>query len=105
MDSDTYATGDDLSSERDDIVSEINSLADEQEEKRNNMPEQLQDSGSGETLQNRYDSLQEWASNLEGVDCDVDDITDESSEVEKEAHTERLQEIIEELQSYSYDGE
>lgn len=50
-----------------DVYDEIEQLRDEQEEKRDNMPYQLQDSGSGETLQNRYDSLQEWLDELDNI--------------------------------------
>jgi len=107
-----YSDIDDLSSERDSIVEDIRSLADEQQEKRDAMPEQLQESGSGEILGNRYDSLDEWANNLEGVDVDFDepdkeeDEDGESFEIRKEKElAERIDEIVSELQNYSYEGE
>lgn len=103
---------DSLKSEIDEIISDINSLADEQDEKRNNMPESLQDAPTGELLQNRYDSLQEWASNLEGVSIDFDepdkeeDEDGETFERRKEDElTERIQELKEGLVGYTYEGE
>lgn len=51
----------------DETISELEELRDECEEKRENMPYQLQDSGTGETLQNRYDSVQEWIDELESL--------------------------------------
>jgi hypothetical protein len=51
----------------------LEGLQSEQEEKRSNMPEGLQDSGTGELLQGRYDSLQELIDELEGLDIPNDD--------------------------------
>lgn len=100
-----YEDVEDLQDAVDEIVSEIRSLADEQDEKRNNMPEQLQDSGSGETLQNRYDSLNEWADNIEGVSIDFDKDEDQSEEEQAQAWEEYRDEVTDELSSNTYDGE
>lgn len=59
-----------LAAMRDELVSDLETLRDEQEEKRDNMPEQLQDSGSGELLQERYDALDGAISELESIDLD-----------------------------------
>lgn len=96
---DNTMTAEDIQSEVESIAEEIRNLGQEQEDKRGNMPDQLQDSGSGETLQNRYDSCEEWASNLEGVDFSVDD------DLKGEDLENRIEEIIEEVQGYSYEGE
>lgn len=69
-----------LESLRDEIIQEAEELRDEQEEKRNNMPEHLQDVGSGEILQNRYDSLDEFINSLELLDFDEDNDFDEALE-------------------------
>lgn len=95
----------------DDIKSRIEQLRDDQEEKRSNMPEQLQDSASGEMLQERYDALDEWVSDLDSIDLDTE-INEEAAlhgnegldDFEKEAlmedaREERIQEIIEQIQS------
>lgn len=82
-----------LEASRDTLVEQIEGLRDECEASRENMPYQLQDSGSGELLQERYDALDEWANELQDVDCDVDeDLSDEEKE-------ERIDEIISELEN------
>lgn len=92
----------DAESERDSIVDELRSLADECEEKRSNMPDQLQDSGSGEMLQNRYDACNEFADELENID--LSDIEKEDDETDEE-YEERMESILNELQGVSYNGE
>lgn len=62
----------------DDIRSDAESLRDECQEHLDNMPEQLQDSDSGQTLQERID-------NLDNVIGDIDNFDSEfESEIEKE---------------------
>ena len=51
-----------------DIASRIREIGDECEEKRGNMPEQLQDSASGELLQERKDACDSAADELEAID-------------------------------------
>lgn len=68
-----------------DIIERIREFADEQEEKRNNMPESLQEVGSGEILMNRTEALTDWADELEDLDMDdeafdFDDIPSYSGE-------------------------
>lgn len=76
----------------DDFVTELENLRDECQEKFDNMPEQLQEtSGSGQTLQERIDSLEEWTSELESVDTEVDE------ELSEEEKGERLDEIESEI--------
>ena len=90
---------DDLQSAVDDRISELEQLRDECEEKRSNMPDQLQDSGSGLTLQNRYDSLDEMINDLQAIDLeDNEEWSDEEREQE-------LQNKLEELNDVSYNGE
>lgn len=79
-----------------DIVSQIESLRDECQDSLDNMPEHLQDSSeSGQLLQERIESLDQWISDLEGVDLDVDE---ELTEEEKES---RLDDIVSELEACS----
>lgn len=54
------------------IIERIRELATQQEEKKNNMPDSLQDGPIGELLDERQTSLDEWADELEGVDEDED---------------------------------
>lgn len=65
---------DSFESEKSDIISDLESLRDEQQDKRDNMPYQLQDVGSGEILQNRYDAVEEMISELDG--CTLDEVSE-----------------------------
>lgn len=60
--------------------SELEELRDEQEEKLENMPESLQAGPTGELLQERYDALEEWVNEIESLDTDYDEDSDESEE-------------------------
>jgi len=122
----SLSTYDDLESEVSEIISELETLRDDCEEKRSNMPEQLQDSGSGEILQNRVDSVQEMIDELEGINTEIEEPTDEEvkddigekeQDETKERYEERLEErreemsddrkeeILTEIQNISYNGE
>lgn len=84
----------------DDIMDRIRSLADECEQNLANMPEHLQDtSESGQLLLDRYDTLNNWADELETVD----------REIEEGVSEEELQEIKErilyDILSIEYEGE
>lgn len=73
--------------------SSIEELRDEQESKRSNMPEQLQESDTGQLLQDRYDQLDEWYNSLDGVDYstleDAESVdTDEKSDKEDDEEAE-----------------
>jgi hypothetical protein len=57
----------------DEIKSELEQLRDEQEEKKSNMPEGLQEGATGELLQNRYDSIESAIGDLENVDIPDED--------------------------------
>lgn len=105
----------DVESFRDEIVSELEEMRDECQEKLDNMPEQLQYASSGETLQNRIDSLEEMISNLEGLNFEEIDefVYDEDDELPEEAQKdvwefdkeEKIEEYLSELREISYDGE
>ncbi len=94
---------DELKSQVEEIVQRINDLADEQDEKRSNMPDHLQDVGSGETLQNRSDSLHEWADEVEqaAIDLEIDRDDYESDEEFEQAK----QEAIDAITACDYNGE
>ena len=51
---------------------DLGELRDEQESKRENMPESLQESTSGELLQERYDGLDEWIDNIDALETEFD---------------------------------
>jgi len=64
---------DDLQSEVEDIASGYEALADECYEKKENMPEGLQQGSVGEMLEERSDGCREVADNLQGIDFDFSD--------------------------------
>lgn len=63
---------DDMKSAFEDFKDALVEMRDEQEEKKENMPESLQESPTGELLQERYDNLDQWADEIEGLDTDFD---------------------------------
>ena len=77
-----YSTFDDLKSDVEEIVMEIRSLGEEQEDKLSNMPDSLQEGPTGQLLEGRASGCEEWASDLEGVDLDIDEPTEEDAEKE-----------------------
>lgn len=98
---------DDLASMVDEVKSDLETLRDEQEDKRSNMPEQLQESDTGNMLQERYDALDEAINNLDGVDLSFDEPEKEEKETDEkfkerfeEALNDRLQELADELNGY-----
>jgi hypothetical protein len=88
----------DLSSELEEIINDIENLRDEQEEKRNNMPEQLQESNSGELLQERYDGLDSWISELQSIDLDFEPEEGSSEEKKQADLKEFLENVVSEIQ-------
>src|SRR6266446_10171515 len=63
----------DLESMRDDVVAQLEELRDEQDEKKSNMPEGLQEGDTGQMLQERYDSLDSAINELQNVEIPNDD--------------------------------
>lgn len=82
-----------------DIIGQLEELRDETEEKRENIPEQLQDAPVGEMLQGRYDSVEEMIGELEDVDTDIDEGLSEEEEED------RKEEILQAIQDVCYNGE
>lgn len=105
---------DDIQSQVDDIISQLEELRDEQEDKRNNMPEQLQESEVGELLQERYDAIEEMINELQGVSLDEweepdvegvkEDEDEKGSEETEEEYNARIAERVEELKQEKRDG-
>jgi len=69
----------DIESELETLKDEIQNLLDGTQEKYDNMPEQLQESSdAGQTLQERIDALENWISDLDGINLDpIEDIIQE----------------------------
>ena len=95
----TEATSaEDLQSVRDDIIQRLEELRDEQEEKKSNMPDSLQESPTAELLQERYDNLDNAISEFGGVDLDYDGEDDD-----EEALQEWIREKIDEMSNISFE--
>lgn len=67
-----------LSNELTSIADDLRTLGSEQEDKRSNMPDQLQDGEIGERLQNRAEACEEVASELESAASEVEDLFEET---------------------------
>lgn len=79
-------------------VDSLRTLADEQEEKLYNMPDQLQYSETGELLQERAECTNAVADDLENVVIpDIEDLDDEEIEME-------LEELVGDIAGITYDG-
>jgi hypothetical protein len=107
---------DDLQGQMEDLAGRMRELAEECEGNRDNMPEGLQDSDTGQLLEERAEGMNGWADELESFDfefepdldfsdIDEDDALDaEEKEAAKkpiidEAIQERIQELIDDAQS------
>ena len=90
---------DDAQSVIDGLIGQLEELRDETEEKRDNMPEQLQDAPTGEMLQGRYDSVEEMLGELEDIETDIDE------ELSGEERLNRQEEILQAIQDVCYNGE
>lgn len=78
----------------DEVRGEIEDLKEQQEEKLDNMPEQLQDSDAGQTLQERIDNLDDVLCDIDSIDTDYDsfDWEDAPDDSDKELTEEQEQE-------------
>lgn len=111
------AADDSLASTRDDVVSQLEDLKSECEEKLENMPDNLRESSSsGELLQERVDALESAISEFEGLELDEpgedeldiereENETDEDFEAKKETAIEEYwQSKLEEFQNVCIDA-
>lgn len=97
-----FTSADDASSleeARDNVVSELENLKDEIEGNLSNMPDSLQQGSTGELLQERIDALDSVISELQNVDCSVEEPEESDEEDGDEKIQERLDEIRDELTS------
>lgn len=87
---------DTIQTELDSLKDDIQNLLDETQERLDNMPEQLQESSpAGETLRERIEALENWISDLDGVDCSIE------GNLKEEDLSDRIEEIRQEISSYS----
>lgn len=66
-------TIDDMPDSLDEFISQIESIRETCEERLENIPDQLKDAPAGQTLQEYIDALENWQSELEGIDMDIDE--------------------------------
>jgi hypothetical protein len=115
----SVSSKEDFDSFKEELMDDIENLKSEQEDKLSNMPDQLQSAPSGELLQERIDGLENWHSELDGVECDIDEdeireelksenedeeekMNEDEIEVEvQEKVMEKVGEALEELQNTS----
>lgn len=90
----TAESFDDLESQIESITEEIRQLGEECRENRENMPESLQDSETGQLLEERADGMESWADELENVFQAFDQDSDDFDTTE-----EALEDLISQLQS------
>lgn len=83
-----FTDPDDLKDHIESLISDMTELRDEQEEKKSNMPEGLQESSTGELLQERYDMLDDAINSLEGIDLDFSPIADDTKDEQTDEHNE-----------------
>lgn len=116
------ATADDgLPDVRDDVASQLRELASECESNRSNMPESLQDSETGQLLEERAQAMESAADEFEALDMpefdpgDVDepereegesdeDFESRKSEAAEEAEEQHWQGLLEELQGVNIEA-
>lgn len=70
----TAESGSDAESAKDEFAERIRDIGQECQDSLDNMPESLQYSPTGELLQERIDAMESMADEMEGVDCDVEDV-------------------------------
>ena len=82
---------------RDSIISDLECIRDEQQERLDNMPEGLQQGDTGQLLQDRIDQLEAAISDLENIDfeLDEDEEMDEDKKIEFQTEIESALENIE----------
>jgi len=86
-------------SDVEEIKNEVESLRDELQEKLDNMPEGLQQGGTGQTLQERIDECQEFCDNLENVDFEEEEEWKDNDH-DDDSYGDYVQTIVQEIQGF-----
>lgn len=76
-----------------DIKSQIEDLRDETQDRLDSMPYQLQESDSGQLLQERIDECDRIVGDLDGIDTSFDYDEDDSEDEKEQAWEDKVQEI------------
>ena len=81
------------------IAEDARALGEECTESRDNMPDALQDSDTGILLEERTEAMETWADELEQLDCEIEEVTEDDLETEDQDLDEDVkQEKLAELQ-------
>lgn len=100
MDSSNFGEVSDLKDAVDNIVEQIRDLQSTTQDSLDNMPESLQNAPTGELLQERIDALENWASELEGIDLEdfeePEDTEDDWEDLDEEEQAQRRYEKVDE---------
>jgi hypothetical protein len=68
-----YETSDDLEYAQDDWAQQARDIAQDQQDKLDNMPQQLQDGDTGQMIQDRVQACEDWADAIEAVEIPSED--------------------------------
>jgi hypothetical protein len=80
------------------LIGDIDNLKGETEDKLSNMPEGLQEGDTGQLMQERIDSLEEWQNSIESIDVEADIKPDPRYENSKPSWSEdKITEITDEI--------
>lgn len=89
-----------------DLAERARNLAEECQEKFDNMPEGLQQGDTGQLLESRTDAMHDLADDLENIDTEpIERAEDESEEDFHARFEERTEEINSEVSCLSYEGD
>lgn len=86
-----------LKSELESIAEELRTLGEEQEEKKDGMPEGLQEGDTGKLLETRAENCETWADELERIANELPEEPDEINEDEIEGDTDEEKEEAREV--------
>lgn len=91
---------------RDDWVNRIESIMEDVDSVRSNLPEQFQENGPvAERLQEKYDTLESWKSELENMDFESEEEREdyESDEAYEQALEDEVESKLSEMQEHTFD--
>lgn len=97
-------TLEDLKSDLESWIGDLESLRDETQDKFDNMPDGLQQGDTGQLLEQRVSNLEDYISELQNIDI-PDDIDDIPGATDEEALSDTIQRILDEIRNISCDAD
>ena len=92
---------DDMEDIVEEAKSQLEQIRDAQEEKKENMPENLQESPTAELLQERYEALDMMIDELDSIDTSVES---DDTDTAEDSIRQQKEDILVEIQGITYDG-